>query len=313
MSNIPNEVAKINYLAGKVITGDRALLLDQCRIIQSELTETINALVEGDFTEFRDGVSDVEFTSLGLFALSPFAFDVDMKVVCDSNMEKFDLSEEDAEKTKLKYSAIGVETFYEIVYDLGVTYYITKSTKDQHDYAGKEYPANKWLKSYKWKEPKYPSLAEVADDDFVEIIDSEFSKALDTNTLEEYRAQVVISKLISKHGANAVLKTYNEGAARTSKETQPLLMSVKNPEGWKLEELLEKVAAELEEKNVALTEQYKAAPQVSDLKFMTMMSVSANNAEIVESLKSCADIQRQSMTAFDNLGSDQGPTGTPRV
>lgn len=317
MSNIPFEVAKINFLAGKSITGNRGLLLEQCRIVQSELTETIAALAEGNFTEFRDGVSDVEFTSLGLFALSPFSFDVDMKVVCDSNMEKFDLSEEDAEKTKLKYAAIGVETYYDVNSDLGVTYYITKSLKDQHDCAGKEYPAKKWLKSYKWKEPAYPSLVDTVDGDitYVEEIESEFLQPLSEDTLQEYSAQVAISKLISKQGAKAVFDVLNSIGSASAKEDRPVLMSVDNPTGWKLEELLEQVRVELESKNIALKNKLYNLPagEVGQTKDIVMQCAERNNSDILELLTRAIVLQKNNMEQFDRLGADQGSTGKPRL
>src|SRR5574343_26942 len=102
MSNIYKQVATINQIAGKELTANRELLLKQCDIIQSELNETYEALLRKDFPEFRDGVSDIEFTSLGLFALSPFLYGQDMQTVCTSNMQKFDVTEADALATRAK-------------------------------------------------------------------------------------------------------------------------------------------------------------------------------------------------------------------
>jgi len=316
MSSIYKQVATINQIAGKELTADRELLLKQCDIIQSELNETYEALLRKDFPEFRDGVSDIEFTSLGLFALSPFLYGQDMQTVCTSNMQKFDVTEADALATRAKYAAIGIRTYYDVVPHSSnngeILYYVTKSACDQTDHSGKFYPEDKWLKSHKWSEPLFLPISRLSDKASKEYKE-QFEQELDDCVHNTYAARSLVMVHLEKSGPRRVLELLERGLEAEQTETKPLLMSVANPNGWKLEELLEKVAVELEEKNAVLTEQCKAAPQVSDLKFMTMMSVSANNAEIVESLKSCAVIQRWSMAAFDNLGPDQGPTGTPRV
>ncbi len=322
MSNIFQRVKEINMIAGKVATADRQLLLEQCRIIQSELTETMEALVTGDWPEFRDGVSDVEFTSLGLFALSPFKYDQDMTVVCDSNMEKFDLSEADALLTRDKYAKLGIETYYIVSNILdeetgrSKKLYVTRSSSDQTDAKGKDYPADKWLKSYKWKEPVFTPLDLIVRGSIMQEFNQQFALSLEDSTYYEYDSQVKINKMVSKEGGKRVLDLINLGLAADNKDQFPILMSVQNPTGWKLENLLRKVYDELEFKNKTLKgtlDATQVTDEVSSMKLAVMRVAYDNNIHILKLLTEAAYKQEATMAAFDQLGQDQGPTGKPRV
>lgn len=100
------------------------------------------------------------------------------------------------------------------------------------------------------------------------------------------------------------------GVSMSIDKDAPLLMSAENPDGWKLEELLQKIHDELFEKNKLLIERKRTmSPKqkaVSDV-------VSKNNFVILNALNSSVAHQKHSMQTLDMLGDNEGPEGTPRV
>lgn len=80
-------------------------------------------------------------------------------------------------------------------------------------------------------------------------------------------------------------------------------MSRDNPDGWKLEELLNQIRFELSEKNKLIQDD---GCQVSKI-------VRANNIDIIELLFDCVTMQKESMDALDTLGEKQGATDKPRI
>lgn len=121
--------------------------------------------------EIKEAVLPVYYVTLTvlLSSLQKFAYDAglacsypinrDYAEVVRSNMTKFDTTLEDAEATRNKYAAIGVETItVPGVYtldDVPYTVLICKSAKDQVGTDGKDYPDAKWLKSIHFEEPAY--------------------------------------------------------------------------------------------------------------------------------------------------------------
>lgn len=100
---------------------------------------------------------------LGIFCDYPV--DEDYAEVCRSNLSKFDETLEDAELTKAKYAALGVETTI-LEGQRAVegstalqTLYVTKSASDQVGTDNAKYRAGKWLKSHKWTESVYRDLS----------------------------------------------------------------------------------------------------------------------------------------------------------
>jgi hypothetical protein len=86
--------------------------------------------------------------------------------------------------------------------------------------------------------------------------------------------------------------------------TGPILMSGGNPNGHKLEELLETVIAEIQAKNTRVQNDPSSAAQ----------TLLRNNADIIVRLKECRRLQEHSLQELERLhGADQGPTGKPRV
>lgn len=82
-----------------------------------------------------------------------------------------------------------------------------------------------------------------------------------------------------------------------------VLMSVDNPNGFKLEELLKQLQIEVEEKTA------RVANDTSEL----AEAVKSNNREIVQLLSNAEDLQRQSFELMAAKSPDTGPSGTPRI
>ena len=89
-----------------------------------------------------------------------------------------------------------------------------------------------------------------------------------------------------------------------TKETAPLLMSKANPEGWKLEELLDKAALEIETLKT---------PLIRDDPRPAARTVVHNNGRIVALLNEAARLQRDSYRVLATIGPNEGPLGKPRI
>lgn len=83
----------------------------------------------------------------------------------------------------------------------------------------------------------------------------------------------------------------------------PVLMSPQNPEGWKLEELFDRLIVEIQEK----------CAKIQDDKRMEARTVLRNNWAIIALLEEGARRQRHSMETLALIGPSQGPTGVPRI
>lgn len=161
------KTAVINNIVGNHPGADWETLKVQADLIQSELNEIYEAIEERNIEKARDGVGDVLFTAYGFGHRANFPTDEDFEQVCVSNLTKFDLTEEDAEKTRQKYLAIGVQTYVEVLpytwtreegHQETVLYYVTKSERNQIGTDGKDYPRGKYLKSTKFKEPVFREI-----------------------------------------------------------------------------------------------------------------------------------------------------------
>lgn len=80
-------------------------------------------------------------------------------------------------------------------------------------------------------------------------------------------------------------------------------MSADNPTGWKLEDLLNQIAGEIDTKTA----------RIQHDKSETARFVAANNAYIIDHLKRARDLQLASYTELAKIGKDQGPTGKARI
>ena len=138
-----------------------------------EVTEFWTAWGNRDRTEMLDGICDAWFIANSLEHLDfhigngvvdsyhhinqsinsmcdasnllDFQVQEGFKIVCDSNMSKFDNDAYEAEQTAIKYSRLGVDTCQRKDLDSGK--YATLSECDQRDFDGKFYPLGKLLKS----------------------------------------------------------------------------------------------------------------------------------------------------------------------
>ena len=82
-----------------------------------------------------------------------------------------------------------------------------------------------------------------------------------------------------------------------------ILMSRDNPDGHKLEDLLETVIGEIEVK----------AERIASDKGTVALRLQVNARAMVALLREAAAIQRDSLAALDTIGPDQGPRGVPRI
>ncbi|MDF4891579.1 hypothetical protein P3566_22070 [Vibrio parahaemolyticus] len=94
-----------------------------------------------------------------------------------------------------------------------------------------------------------------------------------------------------------------ETAQKQVASKSPVLMSRDNPEGWKLEDLMEQVRSEIMSKSLNIAE---------DMSFEAQ-TVKNNNFLILGLLMQVEAIQRQSFVVMSRLGEDQGPNGKPRI
>lgn len=117
-------------------------------------------LVPKDDEGVTEAVENLLVEAYGLGLALGYPVDVDYNEVVRSNMTKFDRIQADVLATQDKYAQLGVETVVrtaEHTLSNGevVILFVTKSAKDQVGTDGKDYPADKWLKSVNFEEPQY--------------------------------------------------------------------------------------------------------------------------------------------------------------
>lgn len=153
-------IGKINTVAGNVSNQGWSAADHQIGLIQSELKELTDAIDMRDIHETRDGIGDVLFTVYGLAHRLGLNALEDLQSVISSNWSKFDTTEEDAEKTKHKYLAWGVESeVRRYAMSSSFHYYVLVSAFDQKGTDGKNYPKGKYLKSWRFQEPVFNPLS----------------------------------------------------------------------------------------------------------------------------------------------------------
>lgn len=152
-------------VGGDVSKPDWAAIEKQFKLIESEfMVEMRESIDRRDINTLRDDVCDVLFTTYGMGFRCGFPTDADYEEVCRSNMTKFDATVEDAKISQQKYRAIGVETTIRFV-QIGsggevLEFFVLNSASNQVGHDGKSYPEGKWLKSYKFEEPKFAPILE---------------------------------------------------------------------------------------------------------------------------------------------------------
>lgn len=101
-----------------------------------------------------------------------------------------------------------------------------------------------------------------------------------------------------------IYEIYNALQTAINDRTQtPVLMSVDNPTGWKLEDLLLQLRDEIVTKSGRIENDGSEFAQ----------TVLANNNALLGKLLEAEDIQRGSMALLDKKAPDTGPSGKPRI
>jgi len=80
-------------------------------------------------------------------------------------------------------------------------------------------------------------------------------------------------------------------------------MGSDNPDGWKLEVILDVLVEEIEEKSA----------KVSHDESLLSKTVQNHNLQIIGLLKQAQALQQQSYALLDNKAPNQGATGKPRI
>lgn len=192
MENIPVTVLRTmitSFLdtSGKFVNLEQSFE-DQYNALNEEIKETKKAYIENNKVEILDGIADVLFVTMSLdilaMKMSGFKKDVysvmvsyagvksledisevmsllsseEMSLIvneaCVSNLTKFDTTKEEADVTKRHYENLGLKV--STVYNSDTKLYVTVSDIEQTDVNGKQYFANKVLKSKpNFKEPNF--------------------------------------------------------------------------------------------------------------------------------------------------------------
>ncbi len=84
---------------------------------------------------------------------------------------------------------------------------------------------------------------------------------------------------------------------------QQILMTRDNPDGFKLEELAEKLRTEIQAKTLNISGDPRLVAQ----------TVVNNNAQIIGLLFQIEALQRQSYVLMSKIRPDEGPEGEPRI
>lgn len=82
-----------------------------------------------------------------------------------------------------------------------------------------------------------------------------------------------------------------------------LLMSPTNPNGWKLEDLLATIIAEVGHKSFKIKDDTRPVAR----------QVLRNNQQIIGLLHQAEALQRDSYDKLDAMSKNEGPLGTPRI
>lgn len=153
-------VANLNKIAGNPITGNWKDILKQDKIVKLELEEYLKSIRLRDTVKLRDDITDILVTVYGLAYRAGFNADQDMRDVMEALFTRFDRTPADAQKTREKFAAIGVETYIheDNTTVPGEVYYVTKSAYDQTGTDGEFYPAGKFLKSYAFRTETFQPL-----------------------------------------------------------------------------------------------------------------------------------------------------------
>jgi hypothetical protein len=134
---------------------DWARLESQAKNILDEYNELMDdGISVKNITEVRDAICDILVFTLGLAHMAGLPVEEDMEAVDASNRTKFCRNNDELGQTAAKYRDLGVEVYVEGSFPS----MRVKSLKDQVGLDGKNYPANKMLKSVAFVEPMLKPL-----------------------------------------------------------------------------------------------------------------------------------------------------------
>ena len=153
----------INKRAGREVsnTPSQTALLNQAKLIQSELNELFENIAKGDIETMRDDLGDILITTYGFEGLIPLNIDVDYRTDVEANLSRIDVTYEDAVITQEKYLKNGVKTeIHKTIVDQ-ITYFPVRTINEtQKGLNGEIFTPNKFAKSHLFREPVYPKLSE---------------------------------------------------------------------------------------------------------------------------------------------------------
>lgn len=154
----------INQRAGRICTNKpkQTDLLNQAKLIQSELDELVENIELCNIEEIRDALGDILVTTYGFEGLMPLNIDRDYRIDVEANLSRIDETYNDATITQDKYLANGVKTEIHVVEIHGKTYYPVRTINEtQIGLNGEKFTPNKFAKSHTFRQPVYPELADI--------------------------------------------------------------------------------------------------------------------------------------------------------
>lgn len=152
-------------------------LLNQARLIQSELNELIENIMLGDAHAMRDDLGDILITTYGFEGLIPLNIDLDYRIDVEANLSRIDTTYQDAELTQQKYLNNGIETLIHKTVVDGITYFPVRTIdKTQVGFNGETFTPNKFAKSINFREPVYPPLTDYLGDEFDIVINKDIEE-----------------------------------------------------------------------------------------------------------------------------------------
>lgn len=161
----------INQRAGRKCTNKpkQTDLLNQAKLIQSELDELIENIGLCNLEEIRDALGDILITTYGFEGLMPLNIDRDYRLDVEANLSRIDVTYDDALITQQKYLDNGIKTeIHPIEIHHQLFYPVRTINETQVGLNGETFTPNKFAKSHTFRQPVYPPLADI-DGDAIEI------------------------------------------------------------------------------------------------------------------------------------------------
>lgn len=203
-------VAKlINLRAGRVPESEVSAdaIINQFNLIESELLEGKLAASIGDLDSVRDAIADITLLALGQQGIiAGLDLAADYRLMCAYNMTRIPKSQEEAERTVIKYKTLGIETaIHELelnIPEMGVNekvFAVRCINEDQWDVRGEHYPPNKFVKSVEFLEPKYDEVKNVS------IVKAKTDKDKIGTLFTKEMSRKLINQITENHGTHGTV------------------------------------------------------------------------------------------------------------